>query len=369
MSRYTRTRNAVIGAGYRGVVRPICFQFDAEKVHKTFIRVGRALGSSGVGRKVTKGLFLYKNKMLEQELAGIKFANPIGLSAGFDKNAEVLNILGSVGFGFAEAGSVTANACEGNPGKRLKRIVKEKSIWVNLGLNNRGADEISSRLRGKNFGMPFAVSVAKTNCKETVDPKVAVEDYCYSIEKFRDIGEFYVINISCPNAFGGQPFNDPKLYEMLLKKMSTMKIKKPIFAKFSPDTPRPKVKKLLALSAKYGVSGIVCSNLTKRKDAKTGGFSGGRVSKKADDLLKFVALENKKRKYGFILVGVGGVFSAEDAYRKIRLGANLVEMVTGMIFEGPQVVGSINEGLVKLLKRDGFKSVSEAVGADIPKTI
>ncbi len=358
-----RIRNLVEGTLYRSIVKRICFTRDAEEIHNLFIKTGAQLGTSAILKKITSAAFSFHNPALEQTLAGIHFKNPVGLSAGFDKNAELLHILPDVGFGFAEVGSITALPCVGNPGKRLARIPEQKSLWVNLGLNNQGAKKISQHLKNDSFDMPFGVSIAKTNCKETCEPEIGLNDYLSSLKIFSEnnIGSYYTLNISCPNAYGGQPFHEPKLYEQLLKKVSRMRIKKPFFVKLSPDIEKKKIDRILSLSKKYGISGFICTNLTKKHNGEKGGISGKAVEKGANNLLRYVA---EKTRGKFILIGVGGIFSAEDAYKKIKLGAHLVQLITGMIYQGPQLISEINQGLVRLLQKDGYSSISQAVGKE-----
>jgi dihydroorotate dehydrogenase len=300
--------------------------------------------------------------MLEQKILGIKFRNPVGLSAGFDKNAEIISINEDIGFGFVEVGSITANPSKGNTGKRLERFINYDALWVNLGLNNKGAKEISSNLRHRKFSIPVGISVAKTNCMETTDPKVGLEDYLTTVRQFRDIADYIDLNISCPNAFGGLQFSVPKLYESLLIETDKMKLNKPIFIKLSPDLTRKNIDEIIRISRKHNVSGFICSNLTKKHNLKSGGLSGKAVEGKANQLLKYVY---RKTNGKFILIGVGGIFSAEDAYNKIKSGANLVQLITGMVYRGPNLIGEINHDLVALLEKDGYKSIGEAVGSGI----
>ena len=347
---------------YQKVVKPVYFSFDPERVHNTLISSGKVLGSNSFTRALTSLALEYRNPALEQRLMGIKFRNPVGLSAGFDKNGESAAIMESVGFGFTEVGSVTAKPCEGNPGVRLKRIRERKSILVHLGLNNNGADEIHSYLLGREIGIPMVVSAAKTNCRETTDPDVGLVDYLYTVKKFRDIADAFELNISCPNAFGGQDFADPELFESLAKRVKKLGIRQPVIVKLSPDLTRRNVDRLIEVSARYGIAGFVCTNLTTKHNEGEGGLSGKAVEGKANALLSHVYKRNLEHSKRFTLIGVGGIFSAEDAYRKIKIGANLVELITGMIYQGPQLIGEINYGLARLLEMDGYSNISEAVG-------
>lgn len=359
-------KNNINKALYINLIRKICFSYDAEKVHNFFINLGRRMESSYLPKILLRKLFDYQNQILEQNLLGLKFRNPVGLSAGFDKNAEIISIIGAIGFGFSEVGSITAKPCEGNSGKRLLRIPKENSIWVNHGLNNQGTDKIVSEIKGRKFSIPFGVSIAKTNCEETTNTNAGIKDYIYSLKKFSDnnVGDYYTINISCPNAYGGQPFSVPKNYETLLKEINRLTVKKPIFVKLSPDLDKRNIIKIINISENYNIKGFICTNLTKKNIGFiSGGLSGKKMLDKSDKLLHYVYKKIRKWKIKPVLIGVGGIFSAEDAYRKIKLGANLVQLITGMIYNGPGIVGEINYGLVKLLKEDGFNNISEAVGS------
>ena len=365
-------KNNLNKAIYSGLVKKICFKFDEEKVHNFFTNFGRRAGKNQLSKKIARNLFSYQNPILEQNLCGITFKNPIGLSAGFDKNAELISIMGDVGFGFSEIGSITAKPCMGNSGKRLLRIPEKKSIWVNLGLNNGGADKISSKLSGKIFEIPFGINIAKTNCRETTNSAEGIKDYIYSLKKFneKNIGDYFTINISCPNAYDGQPFSNPKLYEKLIKEVKKLKIKKPVFIKLSPDLEKKDLDKILKISKKYGINGFICSNLSKKDNGfEEGGLSGKEVYEKSNSLLSYVYKKTRVWKNKPVLIGVGGIFKAEDAYEKIKLGANLVQIITGMIFQGPNLIGEINYKLAKFLERDGFSNIREAAGSGYQKTL
>jgi len=351
--------------GYRSFIRPVFFMFDAEKIHNLFISIGTFLGGNKMTKFITREMFDYQDKALEQEIFRIRFRNPIGLAAGFDKHAVMISIMEDVGFGFSEVGSVTRLQCSGNLGNRMKRLVKERSIWINFGLNNKGADATYNGLKGRRFEIPYGVSAAKTNCIETVNEEVAIRDYVYTLNKFKDLGNYLTINISCPNAFGGQPFSNPELFERLMKEVDGLKIRKPIFVKMSPDLTLDNLDKILSISKKHNVQGFICTNLIKNGDKSGGGYSGKMVERKSNEMIKHVYSKTKKWNKKVIVIGCGGIFSAEDAYKKIRFGASLVQLITGMIYEGPSLIGGINEGLIRLMRKDGFKSIAEAVGADV----
>jgi len=356
---------------YKYLIKPLAFRQDPEETHNSAIRLGKIISSNLFLQSALSSAYNYQNPLLEQSLLGIQFKNPVGLAAGFDKNAEIIPAMQSIGFGFTEVGATTAKSCEGNIGIRLKRFPENKSLWINLGLNNQGTDSIYQRLNLFSPKVPVGINIAKTNCKETANPEVAISDYVYSIKKFSSLKSisYLTINISCPNAYGGQPFSDPKLLSSLLNEVSKLKISKPVFLKLSPDLNKKTIDKIILLSKKHKISGFICSNLTKSKNLKSGGFSGLPVQEKSNSLISYVYKKthlnpkSKKQNYNPIIIGVGGIFSAEDAYKKIKLGSNLVQLITGMIYEGPSLINEINRNLSILLKRDGFKNITEAVGS------
>ncbi len=362
MSILTQT----IALGYKHLAKPIFFRFDPEDVHNHVTAIGRAVGNFKLGRTLTNRVLAYQNPMLEQTICGLTFQNPVGLTAGFDKNGELLNILPSVGFGFSEIGSITGEPCEGNPKPRLWRMPEQQGLVVYYGLKNDGCEVVVERVKhALPSKMIVGISVAKTNNASTCDLERGIEDYAKAFIKATQAAQYITINISCPNAFGGQPFTDPTRFDALMTRLDTIRATQPVFIKLSPDLDDAALDGILTSASRHRVHGFISSNLTKNRSAHPnapgqGGMSGKIVAAAADRQLEFLAAHVSKT---YTLIGCGGIFSAEDAYRKIRLGASLVQLATGMIFEGPQLIGDINRDLVKLLKRDGFASISEAVGA------
>lgn len=356
--------------GYKWVLKPILFKMDPEDVHDRFIALGARFGSSSFFRWLIQISFDYKHPMLEQNIRGIAFRNPVGLAAGFDKNAELTEILSSIGFGFAELGSMTAKPYEGNPRPRLWRLPEFRSLQVYYGLKNIGVPAIVRRLQERTCSIPMGISIAKTNCKEVVTMQAGIEDYLAGIQGVQDVGDYLTINISCPNTFGGEPFTNPDRLARLLSALKEELLQRVVFIKLAPDLDERTIDRLLKVCKPYAIDGFICSNLTKKqlpravRDARpsqNGGLSGKVVEKKAVNQIRYIY---RKTRGKYILVGVGGVFTAWDAYRMIRSGASLVQLITGMVYGGPQTIAEINQGLVKLLKRDGFACVGQAVGVD-----
>ena len=363
-------RNCINRFLYKAIFQKIFFQVDPEVVHDRILKVGRVLGGNAPTRKLTSFLFSYSNKRLEQTILGVRYSNPIGLAAGFDKEAELTNILPAVGFGHAEVGSITGEPCKGNPKPRLWRLKKSKGLVVYYGLKNEGCEKISRRLKSKKFSIPIGTSIAKTNNKETVGLERGIADYVKAYKKFTTVGSYFTINISCPNTFGGEPFTDARRLDKLLHEIDKIPTKKPVFLKISPDLSKYEVDKILRVVDNHKINGFVCSNLTKiRKNKKIieksvprqGGMSGKVVEDLSNELVSYIYRETKGK---YTIVGCGGVFSAEDAYKKIKLGASLIQLITGVIFEGPQLISDINQGLVRLLKKDRFNNISQAVGIE-----
>ena len=357
---------------YRNILKPFLFTQDPEAVHDRFCRLGSRLAKSSLMRRVASFFFLYKDKRLEQTINDIHFPNPVGLAAGFDKNAMLTQILPDVGFGFEVIGSITGEPCEGNKERpRLWRLPKSKGLVVFYGLMNDGCVAIAKRLVNEKFRFPIGISVAKTNSETTADPKAGIRDYVKAIKVMNKVGDFFVVNVSCPNAFGGEPFTDPDRLDMLLTAIDQVKTSKPIFLKLPVDISTQELEKLIQVCDMHKVDGFVLSNLTKKRDRPEidpdeirgitkGGISGALNAKHVNELIAHAYKTAGKR---YTIVGVGGIFSAEDAYEKICAGASLVELITGMIYEGPQLIGQINKGLVELLERDGFENISEAIGS------
>lgn len=352
-----------------------------DRVHHDILRLGRVMQSTPLLKHMPQ-VWQYRNDRLRQTIAGIEFVNPVGLAAGFDKNIEVLPLLKSVGFGFMTGGSVTARACEGNPRPWFHRLPTEKSLVVHAGLPNEGVERVAARIDSYDRDLlarfPLIVSVAKTNDETSAGETEAIDDYCASLERLEKVPGIavYEVNISCPNTFGGEPFTTPERLKKLLKRIDALNISRPLFIKMPISLDWQKTRLLLEVATKHKISGVTIGNLQKDRSTLSdasklpedipGGLSGLPTQQRSNEYIA-----RTYREYGdrLVIIGVGGVFSAEDAYQKIRAGASLVGLITGMIFEGPQVVGDINYGLSKLLERDGYGSIAEAVGTDINNDI
>ena len=383
MSFIVGIRNFILKLLYK-ITRPIIFLMDPEDAHYSMKRIGIVLGSNPVTKAFTSLLYDYGHKSLRTNVDGVEYRNPIGLSAGFDKDGELTKIYPNLGFGLAELGSITGEICPGNPGKRLFRMIKSKAIVVWYGLNNMGAEKLSKNLANQNFGrLRVGINAALTNQTSNFNLQAAVKDYCKTMTLFKDIGDYYTINISCPNTQEGEPFVHRENLDVLLK-MVNEKIrpitKKPIYVKLAADMSIPEIDTIVDACIEYKMDGLVCTNLAKPEfnsehrpeeypttkgllPKGKGAMSGLPLQRISTDVIRHVY---RKTQGKMTIIGVGGIFNAKDAYEKITSGANLCHMITTMIFDGPQNISEINRGLVKLIKADGFKSVEEAVGSRNP---
>lgn len=360
---------------YQKIFKPIFFLFDAEFIHNFHVGLGELLGH-GFFKKIVSWKFKYTPWQLKQKLAGIDFPGPIGLAAGFDYDARLIQILPSLGFGFQTVGTVTSSPYQGNPPPRLGRLPKSKSLMVNKGFKNKGSVIVSQQLKNLRFEIPLGISIGITNSATIKTIETGIKDIISAFKIFEKNSiknSYYELNISCPNLVNAKDINfyPPKNLELLLSSVDRLQLKKPIFIKMPIEKTNQEVFSMLNIIVKHkSVKGVVFGNLQKDrknpglvlsevKKFKTGYFSGKPCEQRSNELIE-LAYKNYKDK--LIIVGCGGVFSSEDAYKKIKLGASLVQLITGMIFQGPQLISQINLELIDLAKRDGFKNIKEAIG-------
>jgi dihydroorotate dehydrogenase subfamily 2 len=359
--------------GYQYVKKPFLFMLDPEFVHVVFTRFGEFVGMCPCMRGVLRFILSYRHPSLEQRVAGMTFSNPLGLSAGFDYEARLTQVLPAIGFGFGTVGTITNKFYEGNEKPRLGRLKKSRSLFVNKGFKNAGIDAGITKLEDYQFEIPIGISIGRTNDGSCDTVEKSVDDIVQAfkkVEKSKLKNSYYELNISCPNLKGNVSFYPPENLRKLLQAVEKMKIKRPIFVKMPIGKSDKEFLAMLKVITNFSVAGIIIGNLQRDRSNKAfiaeevsqwnkGNFSGKPTE---EDANRHIALAYKKYGTKLIIIGCGGVFSAEDAYEKIKHGATLVQMITGMIFEGPQVMTEINRGLVQLLERDGYKHVSEVVG-------
>ena len=358
-------------------LRRFLFRLEPERAHNMGSMAARA------GQRFAHGVlekrFRFESKRLQSEVFGLSFANPLGIAAGFDKNARLIRFWQALGCGFAEIGSVTAKKSRGNAKPRMFRLEEERAIINRMGLNNQGAARIARRLSAAQpTGIPLAVSLTKTH-DPTIQGQDAVEDFTTSFSACAPFASFVVLNLSCPNTAEGRTFEDPNALDDLLKYImpirSVMENPPPVLVKLSPPvTDRvvldSEVDEIVAVSIAHGIDGFVASNTESGRDLVdvseerlaaigAGGLSGPPLRSRSTELVRYLYGKTDGK---LPIIGVGGVTTGQDAYDKIRAGASLVQLYTALVYEGPTVFQLIKMELDELLERDGFATVADAVG-------
>jgi dihydroorotate dehydrogenase len=364
---------SVTAETYQHVLKPLLFRFDAEFVHENMSKFGEQLGKSGLTRSLTETFFSIKDGRLSQTLVGVQFSSPVGLAAGFDYEARLTQISYALGFGFQTVGTITNNPYEGNPRPMLGRLPRSRSLLVNKGFKNPGAYETVRKLQLLKFPIPIGVSIGRTN-SASLNQKDSVKDIISAFSEFETSKvkhAYYELNISCPNLFGDVTFYTPENLKELLREIDKLHLKRPVFVKMPIEKTDKEVLSMLDVIASSGLQGVIFGNLQKNRNHPSliqdevkkftkGFFSGKPTYERSNEL---IALAYKQYKERFIIIGCGGVFSPADAYEKICRGASLIQLITGMIYQGPQLIAQINSGLISLMEKEGIKNISELVGA------
>jgi dihydroorotate dehydrogenase len=341
---------------YKLLLRPLLFSFDPEKVHYftfSLIRnMSRIPGFSALFRK----LYLVKDKSLEREVFGLKFKNPVGLAAGFDKNAVLYNELANFGFGFIEIGTVTPKGQVGNPKKRLFRLKDDKGIINRMGFNNEGLETAITQLKKNKGKLIIGGNIGKNT---DTKPEDYTKDYLECFNGLHPYVDYFVLNVSCPNVGSHAKLNDK---DYLLELISTVqnanskfKTQKPIVLKIAPDLNEQQLDEIIEIIAETSLDGVIASNTSidrsglkasneRLTEIGNGGLSGQPIKTKSTRVIKYLA---EKSNHSFPIIGVGGIHSAEDALEKLDAGASLVQIYTGFIYEGPSLIKKINKQILK----------------------
>jgi dihydroorotate dehydrogenase len=361
---------------YKKLLRPILFRLSAENAHHLTI------AGLGMAQKIPAGLSLLKmlygtasDSALKVKLGGIEYPNPIGLAAGLDKNAVAVEGFSSIGFGFIEVGTITPKGQPGNPLPRLFRLPSDTAIINRMGFNNVGAEQMASNLqKAKPYKVPIAVNIGKN--KDTPNEE-AVNDYRACIRHLYKEGDFFVVNISSPNTPGLRNLQHGEELRHLLeavKDETNIQRKrhggseKPIWVKIAPDVSKEELSYMVETIVQSGIFGVISTNTTLSREglqhknaAEAGGLSGKPLTSRSTEVIRQIYQQTNGK---LPIIGCGGIFTAEDAYAKIRAGASLVEVYTALIYDGPSLIKRLNKGLIQLLHKDGFTHISQAVGAD-----
>ncbi len=358
------------------LLRPLLFRLDAEAAHGWGVRAAR-LGQRA--DPVVRRLFPRADARLAQAVWGLDFDSPVGLAAGFDKNAELVRFWAGLGLGFAEVGSVSALPSDGNARPRSFRLPADHAIVNRMGLNNHGAAVVAERLAGTPRPARFVVgvNVAKTHSPEILGD-AGVEDFRQSVRALMPHADYLALNVSCPNTAEGKTFEDAAALDALLAAVGQERgaSAPPLLVKLSPPpasgVDATAVDELVEICLARGVDGFITSNTASDRDGLAtprgevdrignGGLSGRPLAARAESLVRHLY---KTTDGAVPIVGVGGVDSAQAAYSRIRAGATLVQVYTGLVYQGPGLVGRIHRGLVERLDRDGLATLADAVGAD-----
>jgi dihydroorotate dehydrogenase len=338
---------------YKSILRPILFKFDPEKVHHfTFklIRISSALGFGGLFRMFYK----VNDPRLEREVFGLKFPNPVGLAAGFDKDAKLYRELANFGFGFIEIGTVTPRPQAGNPKKRLFRLKKDRAIINRMGFNNGGVEEAVERLKkNKNVLVGGNIGKNKTTPNEEAD-----KDYIICFEALFDYVDYFVVNVSSPNTPNLRALQDKEPLTKLLKLLKGRNLEKtnpkPILLKIAPDLTDEQLLDIIDIVDDTKIEGVIATNTTISRDnliteeltvqnIGAGGLSGKPLTRRSTEVIRFLT---ERSNGSFPIIGVGGIHTVEDALEKIEAGASLVQLYTGFIYEGPRLIKNINKALL-----------------------
>ena len=353
----------MIRAAYRAL-RPALFSVPAETAHRTVHAGLRAVQHTPVEEFLSDHLARDDDR-LAVEAFGRSFPNPVGVAAGFDKNAELPAALSALGFGHVEVGGVTADPQPGNPRPRMFRLVEDGGLVNRMGLNNEGSAAVGDRLRtAPDPAVPVGVNIALS---ESVAAADAPADYRETYQHVGDAADYVAVNVSCPNSEGVRDLQNRDSLEAILGGLVDAGAS-PLLVKLSPDLPDLAIEEALAVVDDYDLDGVIGVNTTTDRPeglrspnrAERGGLSGAPIEDRATETVRFVA-----ERVDVPVIGVGGVSDAAGAYAKIRAGASLVQLYTGLVYEGPTLARDINDGLLDLLDRDGFDSVEDAVGADL----
>ena len=361
---------------YKAVLRPILFLKDPEKTHEQTLAL---LARLSFLEPALEPFFAVADERLQVRLGPVTFSNPVGLAGGFDKNGVAIRSWPAFGFGFVEIGAVTAQGQPGNSKPRLIRLPRDQALINRLGFNNEGAEAVRARLdsvrsNGAWPKIPLGINIGRTKVVETKD---AAADYLFTFGRLYPFGDFFTLNVSSPNTPNLRELQEKNLLKELLEAIQGKNRElarklgsgaKPIFVKVDPDMSFQQLDEVIGVLEAQQVTGIIATNATAFLREKLssgvgepGGLSGRPLRERATSFIRHIYQVTRGR---LPIIGVGGIFTAEDAYEKIQAGATAVQILTGFVYEGPCAVKRINQGLVRLMERDGFKNISQAVGSE-----
>lgn len=340
------------------LIKPIFFKFDPEKVHHFVVKRLKWFHERfPLGQTILRSSFDFKVKGLEREVFGIKFKNPVGLAAGFDKNGEYIEALSDIGFGFIEVGTVTPLPQPGNDKPRMFRLEADKAIINRMGFNNKGVDTLAERLRllkSKNSEIVIGGNIGKNKNTPNED---AVSDYIKCFDRLHEVVDYFVVNVSSPNTPGLRALQEKEplmdLLNTLEKRNQQNPVKRPILLKIAPDLTNEQLDDIVKIVLETGIAGVIATNTTVDRNGlysdamlvkETGGLSGKPLTQRSTEVIRYLSQKSNK---AFPIIGVGGIHSPQDAKDKLEAGASLVQLYTGFIYEGPGLIKDICKELLK----------------------
>ncbi len=352
---------------YEKLIRPVLFNISPETAHELGIESLKIGLSAEFAQKFAAKRF-GSESFGELERFGLKFKNPLGIAAGFDKNGVVVNQLAALGFGFVEVGTVTFNPQKGNEKPRLFRLPEDKALINRLGFNNEGTAKVVERLKKIKPNCVLGVNIGKN---KDVPNDEAIENYLQSFDLAHEVADYIAVNVSSPNTPNLRELQKAENLEELLgelQKRNRELSAKPLLVKIAPDLSESEIEAITDIALKLNLAGIIATNTTiarenlKTKISETGGLSGKPLHEKSNDVIKKIYQYSNGK---LPIIGVGGIFTAADAFAKLACGASLLQAYTGFVYQGFGFARQINSGLIRILKERGFASLDEAVGCQV----
>ncbi len=343
---------------YKTFIKPVLFLFQPETIHHIVFKILNISFKIPGVKQIIRSFYIINDKRLERNLFGLQFANPVGLAAGFDKDAKLFNELSCFGFSFVEIGTLTPKAQPGNEKPRMFRLPEDEALINRMGFNNRGVAEAVERLKKRTSNIIVGGNIGKNKITPNED---AVNDYEQCFEALFDYVDYFAVNVSSPNTPNLRALQEKEPLTQLLNKLKSLNSKKknpkPILLKIAPDLTNEQLDDIIDIVNQTKIDGVIATNTTiSREGLKTqsskleaigaGGLSGKPLTKRATEVVMYL---NTKSNKAFPIIAVGGIYTAEDALEKLNAGASLVQVYTGFIYEGPSIVKKINKGLLKTL--------------------
>lgn len=342
------------------LIRPLFFQFNPEKIHHFVTRSLKRFNRLPGGAKFSRAFFTVENPELEREVFGLKFKNPVGLAAGFDKNGEMMGEMANLGFGFVEIGTVTPLPQPGNPKPRMFRLKEDEALINRMGFNNLGVDVVAERIRRyrqQETGNRKLIIGGNIGKNKNTPNQDAVIDYIICFDRLFNVVDYFVVNVSSPNTPGLRALQEKEPLKELLHTLQQRNYKdgisRPILLKIAPDLTTEQLDDIIEIVKESGIAGIIATNTTISREGlispgknktETGGLSGKPLTKRSTEVIRYLSEKSGK---AFPIMGVGGVHSAKDALEKLEAGASLIQLYTGFIYEGPVLVKRINKSLLQ----------------------